>query len=197
MDCEPEPALSLATATPEGRPAARIVLCKAIVADPGYIVFYTNYRSRKGRELEANPRAAALMHWDYLHRQVRLEGSVELAPAADSDAYFASRALQSRIGAWASAQSEPVASRAALLQAVAGAAQRFGISPQAAAEERVDATVPRPPHWGGYRLWAEAVELWVEGEARIHDHARWSRELAPRGEAGFEPGPWVATRLQP
>jgi len=197
---QPNPnAMSLATTTPEGKPSVRIVLCKGIVADPGYIVFYTNYLSRKGRELGANPRAAAVIHWDYLHRQVRLEGIVEPAPASDSDAYFASRALQSRIGAWASVQSAPLASRALLLEAVADAARRFGISPQAAAEERAppDAVVPRPPHWGGYRLWVEAVELWVEGAARIHDRARWSRGLT-RGRAGLlEAGAWSATRLQP
>ena len=104
-------AMTLATCGAEGMPSARIVLCKEIVPRPGYVVFYTNYRSRKGRELDANPRAAAVLHWDELRRQVRIEGIVDIAPAPDSDAYFASRALESRIGAWASAQSEPVASR--------------------------------------------------------------------------------------
>ena len=127
---QPNPnAMTLATATPDGRPSARVVLCKDIVADPGYVVFYTNYHSRKGRELEGNPRAAAVMHWDSLGRQVRLEGLVDQAPAPESDAYFASRALQSRIGAWASAQSEPVGSRAQLLAAVQEAARRFGVTP--------------------------------------------------------------------
>ena len=116
---QPNPnAMTLATATLEGWPAARIVLCKDVVGVPGYVVFYTNFQSRKGLELAANPRAAAVMHWDHMHRQVRIEGLVETAPAADSDAYFASRARESRIGAWASAQSKPVASREALLAAV-------------------------------------------------------------------------------
>ena len=200
LKLQPNPnSMSLATTTPEGKPSARIVLCKGIVPDPGYLVFYTNYRSRKGRELGANPRAAAVLHWDHLHRQVRVEGIVEAGPAADSDAYFASRAVQSRIGAWASAQSEPLASRTRLLEAVAAAARRFGISPQAAAEERAppETSVPRPPHWGGYRLWADAVELWVEGAARIHDRARWSRGLTRRADGRLEAGAWSATRLQP
>jgi len=189
-------AMTLATCGPEGMPSARIVLCKEIVPVPGYVVFYTNYRSRKGRELDANPRAAAVLHWDELRRQVRIEGMVETAPTADSDAYFASRALESRIGAWASAQSEPIASRDALLAAVAAAARRFGA---AGLEEQPARSplVPRPPHWGGYRLWAQSVELWVEGSARIHDRARWSRDLVRQQSGQIAAGRWSATRLQP
>ncbi len=178
--------MTLATATPEGWPAARIVLCKDVVGAPGYVVFYTNFQSRKGLELAANPRAAAVMHWDHMHRQVRIEGVVEAVPAADSDAYFASRARLSRIGAWASAQSRPVASREALLAAVRDATARFGAG-----------EVPRPSFWGGYRLWAEAVELWVEGDARIHDRARWTRALQRAADGSMRPGPWSVTRLQP
>jgi len=184
---QPNPnAMTLATATLEGLPAARIVLCKDVVGIPGYVVFYTNFQSRKGLELAANPRAAAVMHWDHMRRQVRIEGLVETAPAADSDAYFASRARQSRVGAWASAQSRPVASREALLAQVAESTRRF-----AAGE------VPRPSFWGGYRLWAEAVELWVEGDSRIHDRARWTRSLQRTADGSMHPGPWSATRLQP
>jgi len=184
---QPNPnAMVLATSTPEGQPSARVVLCKDIVPQPGFVVFYTNYQSRKGRELTANPRAAIVIHWDHLHRQVRVEGRIVKAPEADSDTYFASRARESRVGAWASQQSQPVASRQALLDAVEATGKRF-----------TEATVPRPPHWGGFRLWAEAVELWVEGNARIHDRARWSRTLTPGGTNDFEPGPWTATRLQP
>ena len=178
-------AMTLATSSPEGHPAARVVLCKEVAAIPGYLVFYTNFHSRKGAELAANPRAAAVLHFDHLHRQVRVEGVVQQAPPADSDAYFASRALESRIGAWASDQSRPVASRAALLERVAAAARRFP-----------DGEVPRPEYWGGYRLWAQAVELWMEGPARIHDRARWTRSLSVR-PGGIEAGPWSATRLQP
>ena len=184
---QPNPnAMTLATSTLEGWPTARIVLCKDVVGVPGYVVFYTNFQSRKGLELAANPRAAAVMHWDHMRRQVRIEGLVETAPAADSDAYFASRTRGSRIGAWASAQSKPVASREALLAAVREATARFG-----------DAEVPRPSFWGGYRLWADAVELWVEGDARIHDRARWTRSLERAADGSMRPGPWSVTRLQP
>ncbi len=186
LHTEPNPnAMALATSTKDGRPSARIVLCKEIVARPGYVVFYTNYRSRKGRELAENPRAAAVLHFDALHCQVRLEGIVGRASADDSDAYFASRTVESRLGAWASSQSEPIESRERLHATVAEAARRFGT------------TVPRPPHWGGYRLWAEVVELWVQGESRIHDRARWARELTRRADGNFEAGAWTVTRLQP
>jgi pyridoxamine 5'-phosphate oxidase len=192
---QPNPnTMTLATSTRDGRPSARIVLCKEIVARPGYVVFYTNYHSRKGHELAENPRAAAVLHFDPLQCQIRVEGIVEKSPESDSDAYFASRALQSRIGAWASAQSEPVESRERLRAAVADAARRFGVPSGSVA---ADTVVPRPPHWGGYRLWAEAVELWVEGEARIHDRARWSRLLTRLPEGRIAPGPWSVTRLQP
>jgi pyridoxamine 5'-phosphate oxidase len=184
---QPNPnAMTLATSTLEGWPTARIVLCKDVVGVPGYVVFYTNFQSRKGLELAANPRAAAVMHWDHMRRQVRIEGLVETAPAADSDAYFASRARGSRIGAWASAQSKPVASREELLAAVREATERFGTG-----------EVPRPSFWGGYRLWADAVELWVEGDARIHDRARWTRSLQRAADGSMRPGPWSVTRLQP
>ena len=190
---QPNPnAMVLATTTPDGFPSARVVLCKDIVPRPGFIVFYTNYTSRKGQELAANARAAVVMHWDHLQRQVRVEGRVVKAPTEDSDAYFASRAVESRVGAWASRQSQPIESRAKLLEAVAEAAKRFGVT-----EGDTTASVPRPPHWGGYRLWAESVELWTEGDARVHDRARWTRTLTPRGDSEFAAGPWAATRLQP
>jgi pyridoxamine 5'-phosphate oxidase len=197
---QPNPnSMVLATSTRDGHPSARVVLCKDVVPQPGFVVFYTNYLSSKGRQLKDNPRAAAVIHWDALHRQVRLEGEVTPAPAADSDAYFASRAWQSRIGAWASAQSEPIASRAALLEAVGAAAKRFGVPAPGApgAGTAVRANVPRPPHWGGYRLWVDAVELWVEGEARIHDRARWRRSLKPLPDGSFSASAWSVTRLQP
>lgn len=197
---QPNPnAMVLATSEPDGSPSARVVLCKEIVAQPGYLVFFTNYLSRKGRQLTRNPRAAAVIHWDALHRQVRVEGPVVPAPAAASDAYFASRPWQSRIGAWASEQSAPIASREAMRKAVTSTAERFGVPDpgQVTADGTADFAIPRPPHWGGYHLWADSVELWVEGEARIHDRARWTRELTPRADGFFEAGPWSATRLQP
>ncbi|HUN76143.1 MAG TPA: pyridoxamine 5'-phosphate oxidase [Steroidobacteraceae bacterium] len=186
--------MMLATSTRDGRPSARVVLCKEIVPQPGYVVFYTNYHSRKGRELADNPRAAAVLHFDALQCQVRIEGVVERCSAAESDAYFASRSIASRVGAWASSQSEPIESRERLRTRVAEAARRFEKSFTAQSGEPM---VPRPPHWGGYRLWAQAVELWVEGESRIHDRARWTREVAPQSSGSFKAGSWTVTRLQP
>jgi pyridoxamine 5'-phosphate oxidase len=190
---QPNPnAIVLATVDARGQPSARVVLCKGIETDPGCILFYTNYRSRKGAELTQNPRAAAVFHWDHVHRQVRVEGQVEVMSGAENDAYFHSRAWQSRVGAWASQQSEPLASRDDLTAAVALQAKRFGIAydgPGSPEPADVTVEVPRPPNWGGFRLRAEAVELWVEGEFRIHDRARWTRTLPD--------GPWSATRLQP
>ena len=196
---QPNPnAMVIATVGPDGQPSARVVLCKEIVPQPGYLVFYTNYLSRKGRQLTRNPRAAAVMHWDALRRQVRVEGPVVKAPEADSDAYFASRPWQSRVGAWASAQSEPIATRGDLEAAVAKAAQRFGAPPpEANTQAEAEIVVPRPPHWGGFHLWAESVELWVEGDARIHDRARWTRSLVERADGFLDAGPWTSTRLQP
>ena len=196
---QPNPnSMVLATSDPGGRPSARVVLCKEVVPVPGYLVFYTNYLSRKGQQLAQNPRAAAVIHWDAMHRQVRIEGPVLQAPGADSDAYFASRPWQSRVGAWASAQSQPVASREDLLESVAAVAQRFGTPlPWQSGAEGADMVIPRPPQWGGYHLWAESVELWVEGEARVHDRARWTRKLTELPNGYFEAGPWTATRLQP
>jgi pyridoxamine 5'-phosphate oxidase len=182
---QPNPdSMALATATADGRPSVRVVLCKKLITNPGYVVFFTNYDSRKGGELGANPRAAAVLHWDAFGRQVRLEGPIVRSPAAESDEYFASRALDSRIGAWASLQSQPLDTRKTLLKRVATEAARFGPH------------VPRPPHWGGYRLWPDTVELWIEGPFRVHDRARWTRALEVQGD-GFDPGPWQATRLYP
>jgi pyridoxamine 5'-phosphate oxidase len=197
---QPNPnAMVLATVDPRGYPSARVVLCKEINSHPGFILFYTNYRSRKGLELEANRRAAAVFHWDHRHRQVRAEGRVELLSDADNDAYFRTRPWQSRLGAWASEQSQPVESRQALRNGVAAMARRFGIpydGPGAPEPEGVTVQIPRPPQWGGFRLYPEAVELWVEGEFRIHDRARWTRTLPAAADAGRD-APWSATRLQP
>jgi pyridoxamine 5'-phosphate oxidase len=197
---QPNPnSMVLATVDGRGRPSARVVLCKEVDAPQGYIVFYTNYLSRKGAELKANPRAAIVFHWDHRHRQVRIEGEVEPLPAADNDAYFRTRAWQSRLGAWASQQSQPVGSRAELVDAVVLQARHFGIpygGPGSDEPEHLEVEVPRPANWGGYRLYADAVELWVEGEFRIHDRARWTRSLAhPLSAAAGTP--WKATRLQP
>jgi pyridoxamine 5'-phosphate oxidase len=189
---QPNPdAMVIASVNEAGRPSARVVLCKRIDLAAGYIVFFTNYESRKGRELLTHPRAAAVFHWDSMHRQVRLEGPIVQSPPEESDAYFASRALDSRLGAWASEQSRPLASRAALAEQVRQVASRFGIESRA-----TTASVPRPPHWGGFRLWLDSVELWMEGPNRIHDRAVWTRPLEA-SDAGFTTGSWSATRLNP
>lgn len=184
-------AMTLATADDHGAPSARIVLCKRLETEPGCLVFHTNRRSRKGRDLAVRPQAAAVFHWDVLGRQARIEGPVTLLPDDESDAYFASRSIERRLGAWASRQSEPVASREELLERVVEVMQRFGVT-----LDDPDAAIPRPPHWGGYRLWAERVELWLSGPGRVHDRAEWRRELTQTGD-GFTGSAWVSTRLSP
>ena len=191
-------AMTLATIDPDGTPSARIVLCKDMNLgdDAGYLVFHTNYHGRKGRALAAHPRCALVFHWDDLDKQVRIEGHAARSPEAESDAYFRTRALESRIGAWASQQSEPLDSREALMGRVAEVIQRFEVDLFSDREQ----VIPRPPHWGGFRVWARAVEVWVGGPGRVHDRARWERSLAPvprGGGRGFDPGPWSRTRLQP
>ncbi|MGH8496696.1 MAG: pyridoxine/pyridoxamine 5'-phosphate oxidase [Gammaproteobacteria bacterium] len=197
---QPNPnAMCLATADERGYPSARIVLCKTLVVERGYLIFYSSYASRKGRELAANPRAAAVLHWDMLGRQARVEGPVLRSPAAESEAYFATRSWRSRLGAAASAQSRPVESRRAMQSRVRAKAAELGVADLDALPHEGDPNiaVPRPADWGGYRLWIESVELWVAGAARVHDRARWIRRLEPAGADGFEPGPWSAGRLQP
>jgi pyridoxamine 5'-phosphate oxidase len=200
---QPNPdAMVLATATPGGLPSARIVLCKELDPELGRVSFVSNYDSRKGDELGQNARAALVFHWDHVHRQIRMEGVVVKATAAESDAYFATRNWQRRIGAWASAQSRPLRSREQLNDAMRAVAERFGAPHPTAGNINQDpgVDIPRPPFWGGYYVWADVVELWVEGSARIHERARWSRTLTtsaggPLAVVGA--GPWSATRLQP
>jgi pyridoxamine 5'-phosphate oxidase len=156
----PEPnAMTVATVGADGRPSTRIVLIKG--CDARGIVWFTNYDSRKGRELAVHPFAALQFHWVELERVVRIEGSVERVDAAESDAYFASRPLDSRIGAWASPQSEVIASRGVLVANAAKYAAKFLLNP------------PRPPHWGGFRLKPEAWEFWQGRKSRLHDRLRY------------------------
>jgi pyridoxamine 5'-phosphate oxidase len=190
---QPNPnTMVLATVDAQGSPAARVVLCKHLVDDPGYVVFFTNYQSDKGQQLTADPRAAVVFHWDVLHRQVRMSGRVVKSPESESDAYFNKRPVGNRLGAWASQQSQPLASRAQLAQQVSEMEKRFGVRSTDA-----EGVVPRPPHWGGFRLWPESMELWIEGPGRVHDRAVWTRKLAPRDQYTFNCGAWMATRLNP
>jgi pyridoxamine 5'-phosphate oxidase len=189
-------AMTLATVDAHGNPRARIVLCKGIEPEGGCVVFFTNRTSDKGRELDGAPRVALVMHWDHLERQVRIEGPVTRTTEAEDDAYFATRHWQSRLGSWASDQSRPLASREELLERVADAAVRFDINPLADPESLRDVHIPRPPHWGGFRVWARRVELWISGPGRIHDRAAWTRELTPTDNA-YSAGAWSSTRLFP
>ena len=170
----PEPnAMTLATVGAEGRPSTRIVLIKGFDADG--IVWFTNYQSRKGQELAAHPFAALQFHWVELERVVRIEGAVEKVSAAESDAYFDTRPLDSRIGAWASPQSQVIASRAMLLANAARYGAKFMLRP------------PRPPHWGGYRLRPELWEFWQGRKSRLHDRLRYRRDKEI----------WIRERLAP
>jgi pyridoxamine 5'-phosphate oxidase len=172
-------AVAVATASVEGRPSARMVLMKAW--DKAGFVFYTNYDSRKGRDLEANPHAALLFHWDPLGRQVRIEGTVSHVSGEESDRYFSGRPFGARIGAWASHQSETVASRDVLDERVRELAGLHG-------DGESDGEVPRPEWWGGYRLSPEVFEFWQSRDDRLHDRLRYSRA----GATG-----WLLERLQP
>jgi pyridoxamine 5'-phosphate oxidase len=172
--CTEPNAMTVATVDTDGVPDARVLLVR-MVDDAGF-VFFTNGHSDKGRQLAANPVAACVFAWLELHRQVRLRGRVEPVSAADSDAYFASRPRGSRLGAWASDQSVVLADRSVLEARVAEAEERFG-----------DAPVPRPPHWGGYRVVPEVVEFWQGRPSRLHDRLRYRRASVG----------WVVERLSP
>lgn len=192
--------MTVATVDGDGQPAARIVLCKAFVPDPGYVVFYTNYESQKASQLLRHPQCATLFHWDSIGRQVRLEGVAIKSPAVESDAYFATRDWGSQLGAWGSDQSRTIASKEALIRQIRERGTKLGLSFADDTRSLVEAcpkTISRPPHWGGFRIWPQAIELWVEGKDRIHDRARWTRNLTRLGEDDFATTAWHGTRLQP
>jgi len=168
-------AMALATADGQGMPNVRMVLLKEIAAD-GF-VFYTNYGSAKGRELDARPMASGVLHWKSLRRQLRFRGHVTREEGQKADDYFASRSLRSRLGAWASEQSRPLASRTALMAEVARVTAREGTNP------------PRPPFWGGFKITPIEIEFWADGAFRLHDRFAWRRPGAA--------GAWETLRLNP
>lgn len=175
----PEPnAMTLATVGSDLRPSTRVVLIKGY--DERGIVFFTNYDSRKGRELAGNPHAALQFHWVELERVVRIEGVVEKVGADESDAYYQSRPLDSRIGAWASPQSQVIAGRHVLVANAARYGAQFLLKP------------PRPPHWGGFRLRPDRWEFWQGRKSRLHDRLRYRQD-----EAAGEGGAWTRERLAP
>jgi pyridoxamine 5'-phosphate oxidase len=168
-------AMALATVDADGLPNVRMVLLKEI--EPAAFVFYTNYGSQKGKEIAASGKAAFVLHWKSLRRQIRVRGLTEREEGPAADAYYASRSLKSRLGAWASAQSEPLASRASLMAEVARVTLRQGTNPA------------RPAFWGGIRIRPLEIEFWADGDFRLHDRFRWKR-------AGLDE-PWDVSRLNP
>ncbi|WP_417208736.1 pyridoxamine 5'-phosphate oxidase [Antarctobacter sp.] len=168
-------AIALSTVDADGLPNARMVLLKEI--EDAAFVFYTNYESKKAQEIDQAGKAAFVMHWKSLRRQIRVRGLVDKEDGPQADAYYTSRSLKSRLGAWASQQSRPLASRAALMAEVARITARHGTHP------------PRPPFWGGYRIHPLEIEFWADGAFRLHDRFRWSRKDMST--------PWEITRLNP
>ena len=168
-------AIALATVDPSGLPNVRMVLLKDVEKDA--FVFYTNYGSQKGQEIEASGKAAFVLHWKSLRRQIRVRGVTEREDGPQADAYYASRSLKSRLGAWASQQSQPLSSREALMAEAAKQALAKGPNP------------PRPPFWGGFRLRPVEIEFWADGAFRLHDRFRWSRSDVTEN--------WSVQRLNP
>lgn len=168
-------AIALATVDQAGMPNVRMVLLKDI--EPDAFVFYTNYESKKAQELTESGTAAFVLHWKSLRRQIRVRGHISREDGAKADAYFASRSLKSRIGAWASKQSQPLDSRGSLIAEVARLTPKLGLNPD------------RPPFWGGFRISPIEIEFWADGQFRLHDRFRWTRQS---GDA-----PWVIDRLNP
>lgn len=181
-------AIALATVDADGMPDVRMVLLKDIESygdGQGAFVFYTNYDSAKGRQIADTGKAAFVLHWKSLRRQIRVRGTVTREDGPLADAYYASRALQSRIGAWASAQSQPLSSRGALMMAVARQGAKWGANP------------PRPPFWGGFRIDPVQIEFWSDGAFRLHDRFQWAKQAPSPGEGRVTSATWRVQRLSP
>ena len=189
-------AMVLASADHRGMPSARVVLCKHLDREMGYIVFYTNYLSIKAREMDERPRVSCCFYWDSAGRQARLTGTAVRSSNHENDSYFATRDTLSQLGAWASHQSQILQSRAELLKQLEDTRQRFDIPP-GSEKSASGKSIPRPPHWGGYRVWIDSVELWTAEPGRLHDRAIWSRQLPDDLKDVQAASRWESTRLQP
>ena len=196
LDLQPNTdSMAIATSNSQGLPNVRMVLCKEINTEEGYVVFYTNYNSVKSMEIKENPKCSALFHWDKLGYQIRIRGEILQSPDEENDAYFASRHLGSQVGAWASNQSDPVVDRQALDDQFRKILDRFNLTNESIT--RNEQKIPRPPHWGGYRLWVEEIEFWLNQKDRLHDRLHFRRALTISSEGIETEKKWAVKRLQP
>ena len=196
LDLQPNPdTMAIATSNSQGLPNVRMVLCKEINTEEGYVVFYTNYNSVKSLEIKENPKCSALFHWDKLGYQIRIRGEILQSPEKENDNYFASRHLGSQVGAWASNQSNPVEDREALDDQFKKILDRFNLSSEAITQN--EQKIPRPPNWGGYRLWIEEIEFWLNQKDRLHDRLHFRRALTISSEGIETEKKWTVKRLQP
>ena len=196
LDLQPNPdTMAIATSNSQGLPNVRMVLCKEINTEEGYVVFYTNYNSVKSLEIKENPKCSALFHWDKLGYQFRIRGEILQSPDEENDTYFASRHLGSQVGAWASNQSNPVEDREALDDQFKKILDRFNLTSESIT--RNEQKIPRPPNWGGYRLWIEEIEFWLNQKDRLHDRLHFRRALNISSEGIETEKKWTVKRLQP
>ena len=196
LDLQPNPdTMAIATSNSQGLPNVRMVLCKEINTEEGYVVFYTNYNSVKSLEIKENPKCSALFHWDKLGYQIRIRGEILQSPDEENDTYFASRHLGSQVGAWASNQSNPVEDREALDDQFKKILDRFNLTSESIT--RNEQKIPRPPNWGGYRLWIEEIEFWLNQKDRLHDRMHFRRALTISSKGIETEKKWTVKRLQP
>ena len=196
LDLQPNPdTMAIATSNSQGLPNVRMVLCKEINTKEGYVVFYTNYNSVKSLEIKENPKCSALFHWDKLGYQIRIRGEILQSSDEENDTYFASRHLGSQVGAWASNQSNPVEDREALDDQFKKILDRFNLTSESIT--RNEQKIPRPPNWGGYRLWIEEIEFWLNQKDRLHDRLHFRRALTISSEGIETEKKWTVKRLQP
>ena len=196
LDLQPNPdTMAIATSNSQGLPNVRMVLCKEINTEEGYVVFYTNYNSVKSLEIKENPKCSALFHWDKLGYQIRIRGEILQSPDEENDTYFASRHLGSQVGAWASNQSNPVEDREALDDQFKKILDRCNLTSESITGN--EQKIPRPPDWGGYRLWIEEIEFWLNQKDRLHDRLHFRRALTISSEGIETEKKWTVKRLQP